>query len=77
MYLAGIVGPLMTLPQLYNIWVLQSAAGVSIMSWSAYLVVAIVWLCYALFHKERPLIVMNGLWIVLDAMVIVGTAIFG
>ena len=34
---------LMTIPQVMTIWFNQQAAGVSLLSWSAYLVSAILW----------------------------------
>lgn len=34
---------LMTVPQVLTIWVGQQAAGVSIVSWSAYLLSALLW----------------------------------
>jgi uncharacterized protein with PQ loop repeat len=39
---------LMTVPQVLNIWVDGSAGGVSIMSWSADLACACLWLAYGL-----------------------------
>jgi hypothetical protein len=35
----------MTIPQVMTIWIGRQAAGVSLVSWSAYLASALVWLC--------------------------------
>jgi len=76
-YVVSIIGPLMTLPQLYNIWILKNAAGVSVISWGAYALIAVVWLFYGFAHKEKPIIVNSSLWILLEGMVVIGTLIYG
>jgi uncharacterized protein with PQ loop repeat len=40
----------MTIPQVLTIWVGQQAAGVSLLSWSAYLASAILWFWFATKH---------------------------
>lgn len=69
-YVIGIVGPLMTLPQIYPIWSTQKAVGVSIFSWLAYMVIALVWLIYGIVHREKPIIITNILWILLEFLVV-------
>ena len=44
---------LMTIPQVLTIWVGQQAAGVSVLSWSAYLLSAILWFWYGLRKGYR------------------------
>ena len=70
-YLAVIFGPLMTLPQVYAIWVQQSN-DVSVVSWISYLVIAVIWLFYGIRHKEKPIILVQLLWIVLDILIVAG-----
>lgn len=76
-YFAGIFGPLMTLPQLFNIWVLKNAEGVSILSWIGLLCGALFWLVYAILHKEKPLILTYSSWIFFEIMIIIGILIYG
>jgi uncharacterized protein with PQ loop repeat len=76
-YFVGILGPLMTIPQVWNIWVLKNASGVSILSWSTYLFVAIVWVLYGIVHKEKPIIVTYAIWIILDILIILGIILHG
>lgn len=70
-YFAVVFGPLMTLPQLYSVWMLHQK-GVSVATWSGYLVVAVIWLLYGLKHRDRPIIALQLLWLLLDAGIIVG-----
>ncbi len=64
-------GPIMTLPQIYEIWI-KGNTGVSILSWAAYTLVAGVWLWHALKVKDKALIVVQSLWLVLDATIVIG-----
>ena len=76
-YLVGIVGPVMTIPQLMKIWIDKNAQGVSAISWMAYLLTAICWMAYGIIHKEKPIILTYVFWIILDILVVVGTLIYG
>jgi uncharacterized protein with PQ loop repeat len=75
-YLAVVIGPLLTLPQLYSIWV-EGQKGVSIVSWVAYLIGAIIWLAYGVKHNDKPLIIVEAIWVLLDIMIIIGLARLG
>ncbi len=76
-YFVGISGPIMTFPQLLKIWVEKDASGVSLISWSWYLMTAFVWLIYAIVYKEKPLIVTYVLWIIIEIFIVIGVAIYG
>lgn len=68
---------LMTIPQVLTIWLSQQAAGVSMLSWGAYLVSAVVWLWYGL-RKRDPNIYWPCIgWIVLDTAVLAGAFVYG
>jgi uncharacterized protein with PQ loop repeat len=43
----------MTIPQVLKIWASHQAAGISILSWGAYLVSAAVWLLYGLEKRDK------------------------
>jgi uncharacterized protein with PQ loop repeat len=76
-YILGLFGPIMTIPQITKIWVDQNAAGVSVVSWSAYLVSAVIWLFYGIFHKEKPIVFIYSIWIVMEIAVVVGVLLYG
>ncbi len=75
-YAASIFTPLMTLPQVYIIWVQKSAAGISVISWIGYFISALIWLIYGFIHREKPIILMNFSWVVLDLAVILGAFLY-
>ena len=68
---------LMTIPQVLTIWIGQQAAGVSILSWSAYLVSAILWFWFGMQKKDKNIYLPCVGWIVLDLGVIIGVIIYG
>jgi uncharacterized protein with PQ loop repeat len=68
---------LMTVPQVLTIWVGHQAAGVSVVSWSAYLLSAILWFWYGLQKKDKNIYLPCVGWVGLDAAVIVGAVVYG
>lgn len=68
---------LMTIPQVLTIWVGHEASGVSVLSWSAYLVSAVLWLWFGRQKRDRNIYLPCVGWIVLDVAVIVGAILYG
>ena len=68
---------LMTIPQVLTIWVGQQAAGVSVLSWSAYLLGAVLWFWHGLQQHDKNIYLACIGWIVLDVAVIIGALIYG
>jgi len=76
-YVVIFVGPVMTIPQVAEIWVNRNVGGVSIVSWAAYTFVSVFWLAYGLMHKEKPIILSSVAWIVLNSLVVAGVLLYG
>lgn len=70
-YVISIAGPVMTIPQIYDIWV-KGNKGVSLITWQSYLVFTCIWLVYGFMHKEKPIIISNILWLVAQGLVVTG-----
>lgn len=70
-YFAVIFGPLMTVPQVYDIWVL-SKKDISVISRIAYLITGLIWLFYGLKKKDKPIIMVQVFWVMLESAIIVG-----
>jgi uncharacterized protein with PQ loop repeat len=68
---------LMTVPQVWTIWVNHQAAGVSIPSWGAYLVSAVLWFWYGLRKRDLNLYLPCVGWVSLDLAIIVGALMYG
>ncbi len=76
-FVAGVVGPVMTLPQLNNIYVLHEADGVSALSWGAFALLDLVWLGYGCVHRDRAITTTYTLWFFVNGAVAVGAIIYG
>jgi uncharacterized protein with PQ loop repeat len=68
---------LMTIPQVWTIWVNHQAAGVSVLSWSAYLFSAVLWFWYGLRKRDINRYLPCVGWVGLDLAVIVGAVVYG
>src|SRR5580765_3848627 len=72
----SVISMLMTVPQVWIIWVQHQAAGVSVASWSAYLLSALLWFWYGLQKRDRNIYLPCVGWVGLDAAVIVGAMVY-
>jgi uncharacterized protein with PQ loop repeat len=68
---------LMTLPQVLIIWIGHQAAGVSLLSWSGYLVSAVLWFWHGVRTHDKNIYLACVGWIVLDIAVVVGVIAYG
>jgi uncharacterized protein with PQ loop repeat len=67
----------MTVPQVWTIWFARQASGVSVLSWSAYLLSAVLWFWFGLQQRDRNIYLPCVGWVVLDGAVIVGAWLYG
>ena len=67
----------MTVPQVWSVWVQKQTAGVSLLSWGAYLLSALLWFFYGLGKRDRTIWVACIGWILLDAAVVAGVLLRG
>jgi uncharacterized protein with PQ loop repeat len=67
----------MTIPQVMTIWIGRQAAGVSLLSWSAYLVSAVLWFWFGIQKRDKNIYLPCVGWIILDIGVIAGVFIYG
>jgi len=68
---------LMTVPQIYAIWASRQAAGVSLLSWTAYWISAFVWFVYGIQKRDRNIYLPCVGWLLLDGAVVVGILVYG
>jgi len=67
----------MSVPQVLAIWMSRQAAGVSVLSWAAYLASALLWFWYGLRKPDRNIYLPCIGWIAVDAAVIAGALAYG
>jgi uncharacterized protein with PQ loop repeat len=71
----SVITMLMTVPQVLAIWIGRNAAGVSLISWLAYLVSAALWFIYGLQKRDKTIYLACIGWIVLDAAIVAGVIV--
>ena len=62
---------LSTVPQALQVWV-GSASGVSLVSWTSYLVAACLWLIHGVRKHDKSIYLACIGWIILDAAIVIG-----
>lgn len=72
MLVVAVVEPLTTLPQIYQVWFKNQVAGVSLLTWSLYILVACIWLIYGIKIKDTPVFVASILWAAMEILVVFG-----
>ena len=60
-----------------TIWIVHQAEGVSALSWSAYLVSALLWFWHGVRKRDRNIYLPCIGWIVADGAVIAGALVYG
>jgi uncharacterized protein with PQ loop repeat len=75
-YLVGFLGPISTLPQIYEIYASHNAAGISVFTWSTYTVFSVVWILYGLVHRERVITFTYCLWLIMNGLVALGAILY-
>jgi uncharacterized protein with PQ loop repeat len=71
----SVITMLMTVPQVLTIWIDGNAGGVSILSWSAYLLSACLWLVYGLQKHDKTIYLACLGWVALDAAIVAGVIV--
>lgn len=67
----GVLAPLASLPQVFQIIETKNADGVSVLTWVLYMLLSILWIIYGIAHKERVIVVTNILWLILELFIVV------
>ena len=76
-FMAAILEPVVTIPQVTIIFADKTAAGISLPTWFGYEFLTLVWLWYGFVHKDRLIILYQGLFMVVQTGVIIGGLIYG
>jgi uncharacterized protein with PQ loop repeat len=72
MVCVAIAEPLMTLPQIIDLYAHPGKGSVSMLTWVLYLSASLMWLVYGIRIQNKPLIVTGALWLCMEVLVITG-----
>jgi uncharacterized protein with PQ loop repeat len=67
---------IMTVPQIWTIWVEHDTAGISLLSWATYLLAACLWFVHGLQKGDKSIYVACVGWVLLDAAVVIGIFVY-
>lgn len=76
-YVVAILGPVTNIPQFLKVWIYKDASGVSLISWTGFSILSVVWLVYGILHKEKPIIITNIFLIWINAAIALGAFLYG
>lgn len=66
----------MTFPQIWNIYYLHSAAGVSAFSWFAFGILDVPFVLYGVIHRNQVIITTYILWLIVNFAVAFGAILY-
>jgi uncharacterized protein with PQ loop repeat len=72
-YIVGVVGNIAVIPQIIKAWE-SDAPGLAVTTWLLFSLIGIIWLVYAILHKQKPLIVAQSVGILVNLLVVAGWA---
>lgn len=74
--IAGVVQPLITLPQIIAIYGNQSAKDVSLLTWMGYLIFGITFLVYGIVFNLKPIWIGQIIWVTMEIIMVAGILIY-
>lgn len=75
-YVAAIIYPLTTIPQILDIYIGKSSQNVSLATWLMYDLFTFVFLWYAIEKKLKPLVIEYCMWILAQSIVVAGILLY-
>ena len=75
-YLTAFIGLLLTIPQIYRVWVLKHAEINTLMIYVFFAGISLAWLIYGLIHKKKAIILTNLGWVILNTFMVIGSQMF-
>ena len=75
-YFFMIATPLFELPQAIAIYANHSAQGVSIWTWGFFFMSSLVWILYTLRNRLYPMVVTYSMYIMIEASIVLGIAMY-
>lgn len=76
LYFFMVATPLFELPQAWKIYTTQSAADVSLATWSFFVLSNFVWIAYAVRNKLLPLIIAYSLYMLIEVSIVIGILLY-
>ncbi len=76
-YVIVVIAPITNIPQLLRVWTEKDVSGVSSLSWFLFSGISVTWLIYGILHKDKHILLMNALLMIVQALIAIGAIIYG
>jgi uncharacterized protein with PQ loop repeat len=73
-YVIGVVGNFAVIPQIIKAWQ-GPAPGLAVLTWLMFIGFGVIWLVYAVVHKQKPLIFAQIVGLSCNTLVVIGWVI--
>lgn len=71
----GFVNPMLSLPQIYNIYVLNHVSGISAITVASALLMSMLWTAYGALGRQTVVWATNAVWVVVNGVTLVGVTV--
>lgn len=72
----GVLLPILTIPQAYSVIIEKETAGVSLVTWSFYLLSSTLFAIFGVIHKQKLLIVTYIPFVLVEAVIVIGLFLY-
>jgi uncharacterized protein with PQ loop repeat len=69
---AAVVQPLMTVPQVVQLYTTHDASGLSLATWLGYAIIGLVFMAYGIKYRLVPIATTQVIWFVLQISIVIG-----
>jgi len=73
----AIIGPVMFIPQIYDIYTTQDAESINFHTFAASCILVLPWIAYGVVHKEKVVYVSSVLSLIVYVLIAVGAFLYG
>ncbi|HKC14696.1 MAG TPA: SemiSWEET family transporter [Patescibacteria group bacterium] len=68
----ALISPIMTVPQVLQVWQKHETAGLAITTWIGFAFASTFWTLYGLAHKDKAIVASSATVVVLDILIVLG-----
>ncbi len=75
-YPLGLLAPILTIPQVLKVWAQKNASSMSMFTWAGYVACSLVWIAYGIKKRDKPIVILNGMWLVIDLLMVLAIILY-
>lgn len=75
-YIVGMVGPFILIPQIWRVYSTQDASSLSLLTWGIGIIPNFIWVLYGIEHKEKAITILNILWVTAYILMTIGILLY-